>query len=81
MVDDRKNNAEGKAALSMFESLLIAMCDLDVMSEEEIRKVLIAAAATHHGVGQISRDPALDKEVAEVIEQIMIGQSPTRGFW
>jgi len=81
MVDTPKSTAESQAALSMFESLLIAMCDLEVMSEADVRKLLVEAATPHHEASQGSDNPGLHKEVAKIIEHMMVGHSPTRGYW
>jgi hypothetical protein len=81
MVDTPETRAESQAALSMFESLLIAMCDFDVMSEMDVRKLLVEAAAPHHEASQGSDNPDLHREVAELIEHMMVGRSATRGFW
>jgi hypothetical protein len=81
MVDTPKSIAESQAALSMFESLLIAMCDLEVMSETDARKVLAEAAAPHQQASLGSDNPELHKDVAKIIEHMMVGHSPTRGYW
>ena len=82
MVDTPKNNAEGQAALSMFESLLlIAMCDLEVMSEADIRKLLVEAASPHHEASRGSDNPELHEDAAKLIEHMIASQSTTRGYW
>ncbi len=81
MVDRTKSTAESQAALSMFESLLIAMCDLEVMSEADVREVLVQAATPHHEASLSSDSPKLHKDVAKIIEHMMVNHSATRGYW
>ncbi len=65
MADDR---AAGRAALSICESLLIAMQDLKLMSERDAHDVLRDAATTHHEAGRTSDHADLHKRVAALID-------------
>ena len=65
----------------MCESLLIAMIDLEVMSEEEIRGLLEDAAAAHHEASSNSANSDLHQEVAALIDHIVAGGNSMRRFW
>lgn len=81
-IADRPENATpGHAALSMCESLLIAMIDLEVMSEKDIRGLLEDAAAAHHEASSNSANSDLHQEVAALIDHIVAGGNSMRRFW
>ena len=65
----------GHAALSICESLLIAMRDLNLMTEKDVRDVLEDAAAAHHEESRNSDNPDLHKKVAALIERIIAGRN------
>jgi hypothetical protein len=51
---DLKGTAAGIAALSIWESLLLAPSDLKIMGEKEVGGVLEDAAATHRKCGRLA---------------------------
>jgi hypothetical protein len=70
---DVKGVAAGLAALSICESLLLALSDLKIMGEKEAGGVLKDAVAAHRGVGISTQDAALRLEVIAIIDRIIAG--------
>lgn len=71
MADIPDHVAAGNAALSICESLLIAMRDLNVINENDVRNILENAAAAHHEASRTSDDPAHHEEAAKLIERMI----------
>lgn len=65
--------AAGIAALSICESLLLALSDLKIMGEADAEGVLADAAAAHRNAGASTKDLALHREVASIIDRIIAG--------
>jgi hypothetical protein len=70
---DMKGTAPGLAALSICESLLIALSDLKIMDPKETAGVLKDAATAHRHAGGVGDDAAMHREVAAIIERIIAG--------
>lgn len=70
---DHKDIACGIAALSICESLLIALSDLEIMSPREIDGVLGDAVEVHRNAGGTGEFAAMHCAVADIIERIMSG--------
>lgn len=70
---DMKGNASGIAALSVCESLLLALSDLNIMNANETSGVLKDAAAAHRNAGGTVDEAAMHSEVATIIERILAG--------
>lgn len=70
---DMNGTASGIAALSICESLLIALSDLKIMGANEATGVLTDAAAAHRNAGGTGDEAAMHLEVAAIIERIMAG--------
>lgn len=68
---DIKSAAAGIAALSICESLLLALSDLKLMRAREVVGVLEDAAAAHRGAGAEPASAELHREVVEAIERII----------
>lgn len=68
---DIKSVAAGVAALSICESLLLAMSDLKIMKAKELAGVLEDAAAVHRGAESGTASAALHNEVVVVIDRII----------
>ena len=68
---DTNGAASGLAALSMCESLLLAMGDLNLMGEKEIVGVVVDAATAHRNAGDSVRDKALNREVVLILDRIV----------
>ena len=70
---DPKNIAPGLAALSICESILISLQDLKIVSAKEVSAILEDAAEAHRNADQSFQDPALHREVVDLIERIVAG--------
>ena len=68
-----KGTASGIAALSICESLLIALSELKIMDGQETGGVLKDAASAHRNAGGTGHEAALHLEVAAIIERIIAG--------
>jgi len=75
---DMKGTAPGIAALSICESLLLALIDLKVMRAKETAGVLHDAADAHRNAGGTGDEAAMHLKVAAIIEQIIAGGNSTR---
>ena len=75
MVNVSDKTVAGHAALSICKSLLIAMRDLKLMTEKDVRDVLEDAATAHHEQSRYADDPDLHEQVAAIIERILSGRS------
>jgi hypothetical protein len=68
------DSIEGHAALSICESMLLAMHDLKIMSQTDARNVLKDAAAAHHNEATTRPDEAeMHRKVATLIDKIIAG--------
>jgi hypothetical protein len=66
------NNIEGHAALSICESMLLALFDLKIMSQKDAQNVLKDAATAHHNeAGGNSLQSEMHKQVATLIDKII----------
>ena len=68
------NNADGYAALAICESLLLAMTDLKIMSEQDTRELLMHAAAAHRQASTRGQSAELHRAVAAIIKRIHDGK-------
>ena len=75
MAEVPDNTVAGHAALSICKSLLIAMRDLKLMTEKDVRDVLEDAATAHHEESRYADNPDLHKKVAALIERILSGRN------
>ncbi len=66
---------KGWAALSICESLLLALTDRNVLSEEEVRDLLTDVVATHTQVAIGSKTPERNQAVIAIIERILAGKN------
>lgn len=73
------SDAAGLAALSICESLLLAMTDRKLLPEHEITGILRDAAATHENIPLWAPDGDMHRQAAALINQIIAqGQTPQR---
>ena len=72
---DIKHTAAGLAALSVCESLLLALGDLKALSRKDLVGVLEDAAAAHRGAGATAQEVAVHREAAAILERIMAGRN------
>jgi hypothetical protein len=69
--------AEGLAALGICESLLLALTDLKIISEREVRDLLTDVATTHSEAALVALKPELHHAVVAIVERILAGKSGT----
>ena len=65
----------GAAALSICESLLIALNDLKIIGDKEMRAILQDAAESHHNAVPGSSNPDQHRAIASLISRIMHGKN------
>lgn len=70
-----KIDAAGLAALSVCESLLLALHDRNILPEREIVGILQDAAAAHLNAPPGDGDEALHKAAAAMINKILDGRN------
>ncbi len=75
---DTKGIAPGIAALSICESLLLALGDLKIMGAKETAGVLHDAADAHRNARGTGDEAAMHLEVAAIIERIIAGGNSTQ---
>jgi len=63
--------SEGLAALSICESLLLALTDLKVIGEQDARDLLTDVVVTHTEAAIGSKTPERHKAVAAIVERIL----------
>lgn len=71
-------SAAGLAALSICESLLLALGDGKVMGEQEIVGVIADAADAHRHAGGSAGDIRLHVEVTAILDKIIAGGNSVR---
>jgi hypothetical protein len=79
MTDDltlSRNN--GTAALGICESLLIALTDLKVIREEDVRDLLTDVATANSDAAINSETPEMHRAVAEIVRRILAGKNGVR---
>src|SRR5262249_2916894 len=72
------NNLSGLAALSICESLLLALCDRSVLSDYEINGLLQDAADAHRNAQGTSQELEKHRAVAAIIERLRAGRHLAR---
>ena len=78
MSESEHNTYSGMAALSICESLLLALNDAKVLPESDIMGVLKDAAAAHENAGGSDINVESDKAVAALINRIITGGNSVR---
>jgi hypothetical protein len=58
--------------------MLLAMGDLQIMSEKDTIDVISDAAAAHRNAGETPHDVALHREVASILDRIIAGGNSVR---
>jgi hypothetical protein len=71
-------NANGAAALSISESLLLCLVDLQVLTEADVAGLLDDAAAAHRAPGKSPEETAHDSVAAALIVAIAAGKNAVR---
>jgi hypothetical protein len=75
---DIKGVAAGVAALSICESLMLAMGDLKIMGAKDAVGIIEDAAAAHRYAGTSTQDKALNLEVVAILDRIIAGGNSVR---
>ena len=78
--NDTDKSTAGAAALSICESLLIALNDLKIIDDKETRAVLTDAAETHRIAMPGSPNPEEHRAIADLIDRIVDGKNSVRAF-
>jgi len=78
--DDEEKTTAGAAALSICESLLIALNDLKIIDDKETRAVLLDAAESHRNAIEGSKNPDEHRAIATLIDRIIDGKNSVRAF-
>ena len=78
MSEAEDNTYSGMAALSICESLLLALNDAKVLPESDIMGVLKDAAAAHDNAGGSDVKVESDRAVAALINRIISGGNSVR---
>jgi len=68
----------GAAALSICESMLIALNDHKILNDHDARSILVDAAQTHRNAVADSAHGDMHLAVADLIEKIMNGKNSVR---
>lgn len=74
----QSSNLSGIAALSICESLLLALNDRKLLPESEILGILEDAAATHENAAGLDADTEVHRAVARLINTIIDGGNSVR---
>lgn len=75
----KKNaNAAGLAALSICESLLLSLTDLEIIERKEAVSILTDAATAHRAAIAEAKDPEAHQAAADVIDRIIKGKNSVR---
>jgi hypothetical protein len=78
--DDTDKTTAGAAALSICESLLIALSDLKIIDDKETRAILVDAAESHRRAIPGSSNPDEHRAVAALIDRIIDGKNSAPKF-
>ncbi|SDH76935.1 hypothetical protein [Roseospirillum parvum] len=68
----------GLAALSICESLLLSMTDLEIIDRDEAHAILEDAATAHRRAMEEATNQQLHRDVVDLIERIIKGRNSTR---
>jgi hypothetical protein len=74
----RFNDADGTAALGICESLLLALTDLKIISEQDARDLLTVVATTHDEAAAASAIPQKHQAVVDILQRILAGKNGVR---
>ena len=74
----RSYDADGLAALGICESLLLALTDTEVISEQVTRDLLKDVATTHHEAAATSQTPEMHRAVIEIVQRILADNNGMR---
>ena len=70
--------ADGTAALGICESLLLALTDSKIISEQEARDLLSDVATTHQDAVATAESPETHHAVIAIVQRILAGKNGVR---
>jgi len=71
-------DADGAAALGICESLLVALTDLKIISEQDARDLLTDVSTTHDEAAEASQTPERNRAVIAIVQRILAGKNGVR---
>ena len=71
----RLNDAHGTAALGICKSLLLALTDLKIISDQDARDLLTDVVTTHAQAAATSLAPENHRAVVEIVQRILSGKN------
>ena len=74
----RSPGADGTAALGICESLLLALTDAKIISEQDARDLLTDVATTHNDALATAESPEKHHAVIEIVQRILAGKNGVR---
>ena len=74
----RLPDADGLAALGICESLLLALTDSKIISEQDVRDLLTDVATTHKDAVATSESPDKHLAVVGIVQRILGGKNGVR---
>ena len=74
----RFSDADGSAALGICESLLLALTDLKIISEQDARDLLTDVATAQSEAATTSQTPEKNRAVIEIVRRILAGKNGVR---
>jgi hypothetical protein len=72
------NASDGAAAMSIVESLLLALIDLKVISEQVAHDLLDDVISTHSAAAAVSPVPEKHLAVVTTVRRLLNGKGPTK---
>ena len=74
----RLSDAEGAAALGICESLLLALTDLKIITENDARDLFKDVSVSHSEAVAASQTPEKHAAVVAIVERILAGKNGVR---
>jgi hypothetical protein len=74
----RSCDAEGLAALGICESLVLALTERKIISQQEALDLLADVATTHTNCAATSAAPERHQAVVEIVQRIIAGKNGAR---
>jgi len=71
-------DSDGAAALGICESLLLALTDLKIMNERDVRDLLTDVVTANEEAAGASQTPQKHQAVVEIVQRILAGKDGMR---
>ena len=71
-------DADGTAALGICESLLLALTDGKILSEQDARDLLTDVVSTHQDAADAAESPGKHHAVIAILQRILAGKNGVR---